>query len=191
MFPIQILASLSRSSEWSFRHDIYSKYTHIPVDFLFDHKNRVFVGENEFHAVSIPTQCKQTPCDTVWIWRDLQVILPFERLAAHTAHVFPFVAVRQFVFGERGRVPEHLSTHLQHKHTHKPPVSLIFHVAIWIHLSMHIFSVQRQFFVQHFRHTKNTETGCLFIISFIFTTLTNCNNVHIILNLCIHFEATS
>jgi hypothetical protein len=52
------------------------------------------------------------------MWRDLQVILPFERLAAHTAHVFPFVAVRQLVFGERGRVPEHLSTHLQQEHTH-------------------------------------------------------------------------
>ena len=154
-------------------------------------KNQASVGQNEFHAVSISTQCKQTPCATAWTWRDLQVILPFERLAAHTAHVFPFVAVRQFVFGERGRVPEHLSTHLQHKHTHTHlPLVQFFPIAIWIHLSMHIFSVQWHFFVHNFRNTKNTETGCLFIMSFIFRTLANCNNVHIVLIVCFNFDAT-
>jgi hypothetical protein len=64
MFPIQILAFLSRSSEWPFRHEIYSKYSSIPGEFLFAHKNQLSVAQNGFHAVSIPTQCKQTPCDT-------------------------------------------------------------------------------------------------------------------------------
>jgi hypothetical protein len=58
--------------------------------------------------------------DTETMRCDLQVILPFERLPAHAAHVFPLVTVRQLVLGQRGCVPEHLSAHLQHTNTKLP-----------------------------------------------------------------------
>lgn len=42
-----------------------------------------------------------------------QVVLPLERLAAHRAHVFPLIAVRQLVLRERRCVVEHLPADLQ------------------------------------------------------------------------------
>lgn len=45
------------------------------------------------------------------------MVLPFERLAAHRAHVFPLVAVRQFVLRERRCVVEHLPADLQQRET--------------------------------------------------------------------------
>lgn len=44
-----------------------------------------------------------------------QVVLPLERLAAHRAHVFPLVAVRQLVLRERRCVVEHLPADLRQK----------------------------------------------------------------------------
>lgn len=44
---------------------------------------------------------------------NLQVILPFERLATHRADVLPLVAVRQLVFRERRCVVEHFTAYLE------------------------------------------------------------------------------
>lgn len=41
-----------------------------------------------------------------------QVVLPLERLAAHRAHIFPLVTVRQLVLRERRCVVEHLPADL-------------------------------------------------------------------------------
>lgn len=45
---------------------------------------------------------------------NLQVVLSFESFAANVAHVFPLVAVRQFVFGQCRRVPKHFPAGLKH-----------------------------------------------------------------------------
>lgn len=53
-----------------------------------------------------------------------QVVLPLERLAAHRAHVFPLVTVRQLVFRERRCVVEHLPADLQTEIVKRVSVSL-------------------------------------------------------------------
>lgn len=53
-----------------------------------------------------------------------QVVLPLERLAAHRAHVFPLIAVRQLVLRERRCVVEHLPADLQTETVQRVSASL-------------------------------------------------------------------
>lgn len=48
------------------------------------------------------------------------MVLSFESFAANIAHVLPFVAVCQFVFGQCRRVPEHFPAGLKHTHLQCP-----------------------------------------------------------------------
>lgn len=43
---------------------------------------------------------------------NLQVILPLECLRAERTNIFPFVAVRQFVLGQRGGISKDLAANL-------------------------------------------------------------------------------
>ena len=46
-------------------------------------------------------------------FKNLQVILPLECLAAQLARESPLVAVRQFVLGQRRRAGKHFAAHLR------------------------------------------------------------------------------
>jgi len=48
------------------------------------------------------------------VGKHLQVVLSFESFAANVAHVLPFVAVCQLVFGQCRRVPKHFPAGLKH-----------------------------------------------------------------------------
>lgn len=89
-------------------------------ELLNERKKNVELSFAVFHFFEI-TEARNTTL-TLINWRRKeancvhlysQVVLPLERLAAHRAHVFPLVTVRQLVLRERRCVVEHLPADLQ------------------------------------------------------------------------------